>query len=304
MMGQYKAKFPLGRINDIQGRPENFKLLERVPLTLPEMKWPMKLLEPVGDEKKMVLLDVESTGGNINDDEITELGMVSILYSPFAGKVTSIEKVISLFDDPGKPIPEKITELTGITDGMVKGEKIDETLVVEWLQDATFIVAHYAYFDRNMFEKRFSRLTDYSWACSIQGIDWKSLGFRNLSLDVLLMRLGWFFDAHRATVDCLAMAWLFHLVPEAFQSLISKAQKRSVRIHAVGAPFSVKDYLKERNYHWFNDGDVSGKYWWREVPVGQLEEEKYFLDNLYQQGSKKAEYFYLDASNRYKKVEH
>jgi DNA polymerase III subunit epsilon len=303
-MNKKRKEFPLDRINEIHGRPENFQLLERVPLTLPSASWPMKLSESVGDEKKMVLLDVESTGGNIHDDEITELGMVSISYSPSAGKVISIEKAISLFDDPGKPIPEKIIELTGITDDMVKGEKIDEELVVEWLQNTTYIVAHYAYFDRNMFEKRFSRLNEYKWACSIQGIDWESLGFKNLSLDVLLMRLGWFFDAHRATVDCLAMAWLFHLVPEALQSLISKAQKRSVRIHAVGAPFSVKDYLKERNYHWFNDGDVSGKYWWREVPVGQLEEEKYFLDNLYQQGSKKAEYFYLDASNRYKKVEH
>ena len=299
-MSQQRTEFPLGRITEIKGRPEDFQLLERVPLTLRDIKWPVRLSEPVGDEKKIVLLDVETTGVNLKDDEITELGMVSILYSPSATKVTSIEKVISLYDDPGKPIPEKITELTGITDDMVKGQKIDEKLVVNWLKDTECIVAHYARFDRNMFEKRFPNLGDYRWACSLKGIDWELIGFKNLSLDVLLMRLGYFFQAHRASVDCLAMAWLFHLLPQAFESLLEGAIKRTVRVSAMGAPYDVKDILKGRKYYWNNGENGLKKHWWCEVVEDHLEAEKQFLDELYYQGAKKAQYNFLDATSRFK----
>jgi DNA polymerase III subunit epsilon len=300
MMSQQRTEFPLGRITEIKGRPEDFQLLERVPLTLRDINWPVRLSEPVGDEKKIVLLDVETTGVNLKDDEITELGMVSILYSPSATKVTSIKNVISLYDNPGKPIPENITELTGITDEMVKGQKIDEKLVVNWLKDTEFIVAHYAHFDRNMFEKRFPDLGSYRWACSLKGIDWKSLGFKNLSLDVLLMRLGYFFQAHRASVDCLAMAWLFHLLPQAFESLLESAIKRTVRVSAMGAPYDVKDVLKERKYYWHNGDTGLKKHWWCEIAEEHLEVEKQFLDELYYQGAKKAQYDFLDATSRFK----
>jgi len=299
-MSQQRTEFPLGRITEIKGRPEDFQLLERVPLTLRDINWPVRLSEPVGDEKKIVLLDVETTGVNLKDDEITELGMVSVLYSPSATKVTSIEKVISLYDDPGKPIPVKITELTGITDEMVKGQKIDEKLVVNWLKDTEFIVAHYAHFDRNMFEKRFPDLANYQWACSLKGIDWKSLGFKNLSLDVLLMRLGYFFEAHRASIDCLAMAWLFHLLPQAFESLLEGEIKRTVRVRAIGAPYAVKDILRKRKYYWNNGENGLKKHWWCEVTEDQLEAEKQFLDELYFKGAKKAQYDFLDATNRFK----
>ncbi|MCV6022403.1 DNA polymerase III subunit epsilon, partial [Escherichia coli] len=82
-----------------------------------------------------------------------------------------------------------------------------------WLSDDPLVVAHNAQFDRPFFEKRFAALGHLSWACSASGIDWKALGFESRKLEYLLLRLGWFYEGHRAATDCLAMAWLFHLLP-------------------------------------------------------------------------------------------
>ena len=299
-MTSQDTEFPLERLSDIQARAADFKLLERIPLTLDGVSWPLKLADPVGDEKKLVLLDVESTGLNIQEEAITELGLVSVDYSPSAGRISSINAVLSVYDDPGKPIPNEITQLTGITDAMVKGQHIDPDMVSQWLDGAALIVAHNAWFDRQMFEKRFPEQTDYAWACSFKGIDWKPLGFKSLALDYLLLRLGWFYEGHRASIDCLAMAWMFHLLPQAFESLLAQADQRTVRVQAMGAPFAVKDTLRGRQYRWHNGDKGPAKHWWRDVPEEELHDEKAFLDTLYSKGSERAQYIYLDARARFK----
>jgi len=86
-MSKQQTEFPLERVSEIQSRTTDFKLLERIPLTLEGVTWPLKLSDPIGDEKKLVLLDVETTGLNIHEEVITELGMVVVSYSPSAGKI-------------------------------------------------------------------------------------------------------------------------------------------------------------------------------------------------------------------------
>ena len=294
--------FPLERLTEISGRPKDFKLLERIPLTCELQSWPLQLSEPVGDERPMILLDTETTGLSAKDESIIELGMVKVLYSSLAENVVSIIDVISLYEYPGKPIPKIITELTGITDGMVQGHHIDSELVESWLSDDPLVVAHNARFDRLFFEKRFSALGDLSWACSASGIDWKALGFESRKLEYLLLRLGWFYEGHRATTDCLAMAWLFHLLPKSVVNLLSEADRKTVLIHAFGAPFEVKDYLKKRGYRWHNGIKGANKHWWIEVAEDELLQEQTYLDDLYHQGSKHARYDYKDARNRFKKA--
>nr|AMQ45862.1 DNA polymerase III, epsilon subunit-like protein [Vibrio alginolyticus] len=211
-MTRAPAPFPLERLADIPERPEDFRLLERIPLTRKPQSWPLELSAVVGDEQPMVVLYY----------------LVKVLYSPSAKRIVSIVDVISLYEDPGKPIPELITELTGITDDMVQRQRIDDALVASWLSDDPLVVAHNAQFDRPFFEKRFVTLGHLSWACSASGIDWKALGFESRKLEYLLLRLGWFYEGHRAATDCLAMAWLFHLLPESVANLLSEADRRTV----------------------------------------------------------------------------
>lgn len=292
--------FPTQRFHDIDQHPEDFRLLERIPLTKTANTWPLELSEPVGDELVMVLLDTETTGLSCEDDAIIELGMVKILYSKSQKRIVSILDVISLYEDPKRPIPEFITQLTGINDEMVAGQRIDDALVSQWLGDNTLVVAHNASFDRPFFEKRFSHLTHLPWACTARGIDWPELGFESRKLEYLLLRLGWFYEGHRASIDCLAMAWLFYVLPEAMVDMLETARRRTVSVKAFGAPFEVKDTLKEHGYRWHNGDKGANKHWWRELDEKDLIAEQAFLDTVYHQGSQQAHYDYQDARSRFK----
>src|SRR5262245_32337850 len=71
-----------------------------------------------------ILLDVETTGLSTTQDEIIDLAMVKFTYLP-DDRIASITDVFSSFNEPSITIPEEITELTGITDQMVSGHRID-----------------------------------------------------------------------------------------------------------------------------------------------------------------------------------
>ena len=112
---------------------------------------PIQNLRLAMNEVEMVILDTETTGLSAADDAIIELGMVKLMYSKSLNRITSIEDVISVYEEPQRPISEFVTRLTGITDEMVKDQHIDSAWVAEWLSNTPLIVAHNAQFDRPFF---------------------------------------------------------------------------------------------------------------------------------------------------------
>ena len=58
-------------------------------------------------------------------------------------------------EDPGIPITPEITEITGITNEMVAGKRIDDAQVVELVSGACIVIAHNLKFDRPFLEQRF-----------------------------------------------------------------------------------------------------------------------------------------------------
>ena len=86
------------------------------------------------------------------------------------------------------------------------------------------IIAHNARFDRPFFEKIF--LDDcHEWACSMQYCDWPGREFSGRGLGVLLQQEGYFFDAHRAYMDCLAVAALLRVVPGSLAEILAPSVK-------------------------------------------------------------------------------
>ena len=114
-----------------------------------------------------------------------------------------ITDVFSSFNEPSTPIPTDVIELTGITDDMVSGHRIDSDAFLAFALDAVIIIAHNANFDRKFVERYWPLFEGKHWACSATEAEWRKLGFDGSRLGYLLAGVGLFHQAHRAIDDCL-----------------------------------------------------------------------------------------------------
>lgn len=292
-----EKKFPIERFSEIEAAPGKFRLLERIPLTDPDTRYPVTLAPAVGDEIELVIVDLETTGLDPETDHIIEVGLAKVRVSPSVNRVTEIVDILSQYEDPGRPIPDLITKITGITDDMVAGHRIDDSLLADWVPDNVVLIAHNASFDRRFFDRRFPGLAGRRWACSSKGIDWQALGFESRKLEYLVLRHGFFYTGHRAAIDCLAVAWLLFQCPDALGQLRESESRLEYAIRAVGAPFEVKDRLKERGYQW--KPELYGKAWRTVIQDADLSEEKAFLAQLYPNGDEHADIQAISSRTRF-----
>ena len=110
------------------------------------------------------VLDLETTGFSATNDRITEIGIMKV-------KNKEVIDEFSCFVNPERHIPERVTEVTNISDDMVKdAETIEKVFpkMLEFLgdQDETVIVAHNANFDVGFLKQNAKRLGydfDYSY---------------------------------------------------------------------------------------------------------------------------------------------
>ena len=159
----------------------------------------------VGEGTKTgILLDTETTGLDPRKDEVIELGMVKFDYLP-DGRVVGVRDVFSSFNEPSVPIPTEVTALTGITDEMVAGQRIDEAVVSAFVEDAVIVIAHNASFDRKLAERYWPVFERRAWGCSATEVEWRQHGFEGSRLGYLLNGAGFFHQAHRAVDDCHAL---------------------------------------------------------------------------------------------------
>ena len=212
--------------------------------------------------QRVIVLDTETTGLDSKNESIIELAMLSVLVDLATGLPLGPVTIYESFEDPGKPIPAQITEITGIDDSMVKGLRIDDAVVAALVEQADLIVAHNAGFDRPFVEARFPVFARKAWGCSFQGIDWKKEGSGSAKLEFLASERGWFYDAHRAQVDCHALLQVLSAPLTDGQTglarLLVGAGQTRYKLRATGAPFESKDKLKARGYRW----DGEGRVWW------------------------------------------
>ena len=159
-----------------------------------------------------VVFDTETTGFNAGGaDQMIEIGAVKIKDG----------EIIDRFDeliDPKRHIPDKITELTCITDDMVRGRKSEEEVTkmfLEWTGNLP-MVAHNAKFDISFIEMAMKKYNLGEFKNTV--IDTLELsrsvdqGFARHSLSALVKRydVPWEEDAHhRADYDAEGTAYVF-----------------------------------------------------------------------------------------------
>jgi DNA polymerase-3 subunit epsilon len=256
-------------------RSGNYRVLRRLV--------PRAMSPPCTDQacRAGVILDVETTGLDQQKDEIIELGMVKFDYLP-DGRIVSLRDVFTSFNQPSSSIPAEVTALTGITDVMVAGRRIDETAVSAFVADAVIVIAHNAGFDRKSAERYWPVFERKAWGCSATEIEWRKHGFEGSRLGYLLNGAGLFHQAHRAVDDCHALLEILALeLPTigapALAALLTQARKKTTRVWAEQSPFDLKDVLRRRGYRWCDGSDGRPRSWYIDVGEDRLEDEIAFL---------------------------
>jgi DNA polymerase-3 subunit epsilon len=216
------------------------------------LNWPGT---PAGGVTRVVVLDTETTGLDQGKERIIELAMLGVDIDNDTGLPVGAVQVYDGLEDPGKPIPPEVVALTGIQDTDVQGQHLDEARVAELLEGVDLIIAHNAGFDRPFVEHRIAQFAQVNWACSFADIDWKAQGRGSAKLESLAQANGWFYDAHRAEMDCHALlAVLAQRLPESAHTglaqLLQAVARPSYSLQATNAPFEAKDKLKARGYRW------------------------------------------------------
>ena len=159
-------------------------------------------------EGTFICFDIETTGLSPLKDKITEIGAVKVENGEITGS-------FSTFANPEMPIPQKITQLTGITDDMVKDAPSQSEAVSAFLEFAGdhVLVAHNAPFDTSFIRRACQNMDrDYNYT----SIDTVAIArsilpdIKNVKLDTVAnyLRLGKF-NHHRATDDAEILAKIF-----------------------------------------------------------------------------------------------
>lgn len=242
------------------------------------------------DGRCIALLDVETTSLDAATGKIIEIA-IKLVWVDDKGNLLAHFPIFSWLEDPGHALDPAIAKLTGLSDWQLAGKMIDDEAVGRLLDRADLIIAHNSRFDRQWILQRWPDLWEKPWACSCNEILWQSLGFEGRSQPFLLQQHGWFSSAHRAPDDVWALFWLLiQLRPDAdsedgvgidarsaaerthLQRLIAASDRETVRVEAVGAPFSKKDALRARGFSW--DANLLRKVWWREIASEDVEAEQ------------------------------
>lgn len=260
-----EAQPPAGKTPELDPASPHWSAWASALDTHPDYRVLRRLVPPLmfpaasGQTLRVLVLDTETTGLNASRDKVIELALLAFDLDLATGQPAGLLEVYDGLEDPGTPLSAEVQQLTGISCDMLRGQRLDEARVAQLLAGAQLVIAHNAAFDRPFVEARLPAFAELDWACSFADIDWKRQGRDSAKLSALAMALGWFYDAHRAEMDCHALlAVLRPPLPlgerNGLLHLVEAAGRPSYRLQATGAPFEAKDLLKARNYRW--DGNL------------------------------------------------
>ncbi len=269
---------------------------------------------PVVSQKLGLFVDCETMGLDIETDPIIQLAIQPFLFD---NEPEGAERILEVcpgfvwYEDPKRPIPSEIRDLTGITEFNVKDQKIDDRAVEKLFASAVIAIAHKAEFDRPRIERRLPNVVGLPWACSLNEVDWtRQYGAVAKSLGAALAAVGEFTDdAHDALNDCrvglhvLASATREIECPQAkpddwdeddppcqlcggsgvilktaFNDLLRSARVPTIRLWAAfGFDERTSARLKTRRYRWNDGKDGRPKAWFGDVRPDQIEQERAWL---------------------------
>src|SRR4030095_1737326 len=162
-------------------------------------------------DRKYAIVDIETTGGLVKRDKITEIAIV------LHNGVNVIDQYQTLIN-PERSIPPFISNMTGITDDMVADAPLFCEVAKEIVlrTEGAIFVAHNARFDYGFLREEFARL-GYAYTrkqlCTVRLSKKMLPELRSHSLDALIRHFSLSCEnRHRALDDALATAEVFRRI--------------------------------------------------------------------------------------------
>lgn len=150
------------------------------------------------------VLDLETTGLSCIKNEIIEVGILKVRNNEMVGRYSKLVK-------PKSKVSKKITEITGITNEMLKDKPVIEEIIIEILAfiGDDVIIGHNVLFDlgfiSSVLEMDLSNMyIDTVWLSKITYPE-----LRKHRLSDLTNYLGIYTNTHRAIDDCIATKELY-----------------------------------------------------------------------------------------------
>lgn len=273
------ADVSLEQALEVVSNHSDFKILRRVP----ERRVFATATEGVRLFHAAVI-DLETLGLDPENDPIIEIGFLRFSFTTENG-IIEVKETYNGLHDPGVEIPEEITKITGITNEDVQGQSIDWEYLGGMLKETDLVICHNSSFDRNFLELQtpefIKEIVENSiFGCSMRDIDWKERGFEATKLEFLNFKAGWFYEGHRALIDCWATLNIIAVQAGSFEELKNNVRKKDTLICAVNTNFESKDLLKERGYRWSDGKGHLPKSWWTTVSENEYEGELNWLDDI------------------------
>lgn len=233
---------------------------------------------------KVAIVDVETTGTDPQNDEVIDIAIALITIDAFGRIVEIIDSAESL-RDPARPIPARITTITGISDADVGGVSFDPSPFVDLLRAANVCISHNAGFDAPFVERLLPEARGLPWACSMREFDWVATGFDGCKLGHLLMQIGKFGETHRAIADVTNLIHVLAHDPDGsgtvMASVIKSAMRPTMLVEATRALYRYRGELRSAGYVW----DPARGVWWKEVDWGiELLERAWLQESILPRG--------------------
>lgn len=231
------SEFDLSDAERMLATSPEHRVLKRVP---PVVGWP--LATETGPTRRALFIDVKTTGGSIQHDQIMALGSLAFSYDAKTGAIVEVDDPWG-FEDPE---PDAIEALA---------EGVD------------LVIAHRAVFVRPLVEKLAPVFLDKNWACSHDEIAWAGECLWPARIEDHLAQLGWFIDSHEVADRARGGAFLMSLMlPRSertvLSALLANARRPRMAVRAVLAPRSCNDALRLRGYYWDPGFNGLEPAWW------------------------------------------
>jgi len=183
-----------------------------------------------------VIVDIETTGGNVTYDRITEIGIVEVTENG----VTEWSTLIN----PRVPIPKTIQQITGITNEMVADAPYFEQVAKEILLrlQGKLFIAHNVRFDYGFIRNEFARLAypfKAKLMCTVRLSRFLYADRDGHSLEKIIARHQIFVTHRHRALDDAKATYKFMLIAEEEkgEELVRAAIKHQYRKESIPAGF-------------------------------------------------------------------